>query len=156
MAARASQRRSDIRLLLGAAIAVLVGGILVAAAILAVTSRGAIPNVKVPQAFGLASDIRQKVREGGPINIAGLSGDDGFWVAIEDHRLVALMVNQPEPASCTLRWRGSLNTFTCDGRPVKSHSAARYRTFVQKRGPRKGLFMVALREVLPAPSPSPN
>ena len=154
MAARASQRRSDFRLLLGATIAVLVGGILVAAAILTVTSRDKAPNVRVPQQFGLAVAVHQQVREGGPINIAGLSGNDGFWVATEHHQLVALLVNQPKPRACSLRWRGSLNTFTCNGQPVKSEAMARYRSFVQKRGPRKGLFMVELRKVLPAPSPS--
>jgi hypothetical protein len=150
VAARASQRRSDIRLLLGGAIALLVGGILVAAAILAITARGKVPNVKVPQPFGLAVAVHQQVKEGGPINIAGLSGDDGFWVAVEHHQLVALLVHQPKPGACTLRWRGSKNTFTCDDRPVKSQSMARYRSFVQKHGPRKGLFMVELRKVLPA------
>ncbi|MEP6625775.1 MAG: hypothetical protein ABJC79_15105 [Acidimicrobiia bacterium] len=150
MPPRPTQRRSDLRLLLGAAIALLVGGILVAAAILAITARGKIPNVKVPQPFGLADAIHRSVREGGPVNIAGLSGDDGFWVAVEDHQLVALLVHQPKPAACTLRWRGSKNTFTCDDRPVKITEMARYRTFTQASGPRKGLFMVELRKVLPA------
>ena len=153
VAARENQCRSDLRLLLGAAIAVIVGGILVAAAILAITARGKLPNVKVAQPFGLAAAIHQQVKEGGPINIAGLSGDDGFWVATEHHQLVALLVHQPKPASCTLRWRGSKNTFTCDDRPVKSTSMARYHSFTQPSGPRKGLLMVELRNVLPVPAP---
>lgn len=153
MAARASQRHSDLRLLIGAGIALLVGGILVAAAILAITARGKIPNVKVAQPFGLAAAVHDQVREGGPINIAGLSGDDGFWVAVENHQLVALLVHQPKPAACTLRWRGSKNTFTCDGKPVQSRSMVRYRSFTQAKGPRKGLYMVELRKVLPAPTP---
>ena len=69
------------------------------------------------------------MRTGGPVNIAGLSGDDGFWVAIEDHQLVALLVKQPKPQSCTLRWRGSKNTFTCDDKPVASRNMARFRSF---------------------------
>ena len=152
MPSNPSQRRSDIRLLLGSAIALIIGGILVAGAILAITSRGKAPDVRVPLAFGLASDIRMKVHDGGPINIAGLSGDDGFWVAIEDHQLVALLVNQPKPSACSLRWRGSKNTFTCDDRPVKTVNLARFRSFVRKRGPQQGLFMVRLRTVLPAPA----
>lgn len=143
-------------MLLGSAIALIVGGILVAAAILAVTARGKLPNTKVPIPFGLASDIQMKVRDGGPINIAGLSGDNGFWVAIEHHRLVALLVSQPRPAACTLRWRGSKNTFTCDDKPVVSANLARYQSFTQKQGPRKGLFMVRLRSVLPAPAGPPH
>lgn len=152
MPARQSQRRSDLRVLLGAAIAVIVGGILIAAAILAVTSRAKLPNAKVALPFGLAADIHMKVRDGGPVNIAGLSGDDGFWVTTENHKLVALLVDQPKPAACTLRWRGSKNTFTCDNKPVQSANLARYRSFTQAHGPRKGLFMVELRKVLPAPA----
>ena len=156
MPSKPSQRRSDVRLLLGSAIALIIGGILVAGAILAITSRGKAPDVRVPLAFGLASDIRMKVHDGGPINIAGLSGDDGFWVAIEHHQLVALLVAQPRPAACSLRWRGSKNTFTCDDRRVESVNLARYRSFIQKQGPQKGLFMVRLRTVLPAPAGPPH
>jgi len=139
---------------LGAAIGVLLGGVVIAAAILAITSRGTGPNIKHPIAFGLASAVKDEVHQGGPINIAGPSGDNGFWVAIEDHHLVALLVKQPKPHACTLRWRGSKNTFTCDGRPVKSTEMARYRSFTAPSGPSKGLFMVALRDVQPAPKPA--
>ena len=110
----------------------------------------------MPQPFGLASYIHENVREGGPINIAGLSGDDGFWVAIEDHQLVALLVKQPAPGACTLRWRGSKDTFTCDDKPVSSTNMARYRSFVQRSGPNKGAYMVALRDVRPAPAGPPG
>jgi hypothetical protein len=152
---RPQQRRSDIKLLLGSAVGVILGGIVIAAAILAITSRGKAPDVRVPQPFGLASSIHDNVRQGGPINIAGLSGDDGFWVAVEHHRLVALLVKQPQPHACTLRWRGSKDTFTCDDRPVSSRNLARYRSFIQRSGPNKGAYMVALRDVLPAPDGPP-
>ena len=144
--------RRDLTILLGATIAVVVAGILVAAAILAVTSRGKLPSTKVAQPFGLASDIQSKVREGGPVAMAGLSSDDGFWVAIEDHKLVTLPVAQPAPNRCTLRWRGSKNSFTCDDRKVKVADLARFRSFTEPSGPRKGLLMVELRKVLPPPT----
>lgn len=146
-----SQRRSDIKLLLGATVGVLLGGVVIAAAILALTSGGTAPSIRRPIPFGLESDIHEKVREGGPVNIAGLSGDDGFWVTIEDHELVALLVKQPPPDRCTLRWRGSKNTFTCDDKPVASRNMVRYRTFTGKSGANKGAFMVALRDVEPPP-----
>jgi hypothetical protein len=150
------QRRSDIKLLIGAGVGVLLGGVVIAAAILALTARGTGPNVKVPLPFGLESSIHDDVRQGGPINIAGLSGDDGFWVAIENHRLVALLVKQPKPQSCTLRWRGSKDTFTCDDQPVGSRNMARFRSYTAHHGPNKGAFMVALREVEPAPDGPPG
>lgn len=146
------QRKSDIRLLLGATIGVLLGGVIIAAAILAITSRGTVPTTRKPIAFGLAAEVRKNVEKGGPINIAGASGDTGFWVALEYGELVALLVHQPKPQSCTLRWRGSKNTFLCDGRKVDATDLARYRSFVSKSGPTKGLYMVALRDVQPPPS----
>ena len=153
---RPAQRRGDIKLLLGAAVGVLLGGVVIAAAILAVTSRGGTPNLKKPVPFGLESDVHARVRQGGPVNIAGLSGDDGFWVGTEHHKLVALLVKQPKPHACTLRWRGSLDTFTCDDKPVASSNMARYRSFTAHRGPFKGQFMVALYDVLPAPDGPPS
>ena len=156
MPATRPQPRSDIKLLLGAGIGVLLGGVVIAAAILAITARGTGPNIKKPLPFGLESAIHENVRDGGPVNIAGLSGDDGFWVAIEDHRLVALLVKQPTPQSCTLRWRGSKDTFTCDDRPVESANMARFRSFTSHHGPTKGSFMVALRDVLPPPAGPPG
>jgi hypothetical protein len=146
------QRKSDLRLLLGATIGVIIGGVIIAAAILAVTSRGKVPSTRKPVAFGLATAVRQNVEEGGPVNIAGASGDTGFWVALEHGALVALPVNQPAPLSCTLRWRGSQDTFTCDGKRVTSEQLARYRSFVSRSGSTKGLYMVALRDVQPAPA----
>jgi hypothetical protein len=151
-----AQRRGDIKLLLGAAVGVLLGGVVIAAAILAVTSRGGTPNLKRPVPFGLESDVHARVREGGPVNIAGLSGDDGFWVGIEDHKLVALLVKQPKPDACTLRWRGSKDTFTCDDKPVASRNMARYRSFTSHSGPTKGAWMVALYDVEPAPAGPPS
>jgi hypothetical protein len=124
----------------------------IAAAILSITAGGGAPSTKHPIPFGSATDIRDKVRQGGPVNIAGLSGDDGFWVAIEDHRLVALLVEQPRPDACTLIWKGSKDTFTCNGRAVASTEMARYRTFVGRTGANKGAFMVRLRDVVPGPA----
>jgi hypothetical protein len=71
------QRKSDIRLLLGATIGIILGGVIIAAAILAVTSRGKVPSTRKPIAFGLASALTKNVRQGGPVNIAGASGDTG-------------------------------------------------------------------------------
>jgi hypothetical protein len=145
------QRKSDLRLLLGATIGILLGGVIIAAAILAVTSRGAVPSTRKPIAFGLATAVHENVKKGGPVNIAGASGDTGFWVALENGKLVALLVHQPKPQSCTLRWRGSLDSFLCDGRKVAIGDLARYRSFVSKSGPTEGLYMVALRDVQPGP-----
>jgi len=149
------QRRSDIKLLIGSAIAVLLGGVVIAAAILAITSGGGAPSTKRPIPFGSEADIHARIRDGGPYNIAGLSGDDGFWVAVEDHQVVALLVKQPKPDACTLIWRGSRNTFECDGKPVSSRNMARYKTFTGTAAANKGQYMVRLRDVVPGPDGPP-
>jgi hypothetical protein len=155
-ASRPQQRRSDVKLLIGSAVAVLLGGVVIAAAILAITSGGGAPSTRQPIPFGSAADIHARVRDGGPYNIAGLSGDDGFWVAVENHQLVALLVKQPKPDTCTLIWRGSKDTFECDGKPVSSRNMARYLTSTGRTGANKGQFMVRLRKVVPGPDGPPT
>ena len=62
----APQRRSDIKLLLGAGIAVLLGGIVIAAAILAITARGTAPTSSGRSRSGSEVDIHDRVRAGDP------------------------------------------------------------------------------------------
>jgi hypothetical protein len=146
-----SQRRGDTRLLLGATAAVIVAGLLVAVAILLVTGRAKTPKPTKPITFGIAASLRAKVEDGGPFAYAGTSGDDGFWVALEDGKLVALVVRQPQ-LGCNVKWRGSVDSFTCHDRKVKPGQLQRYRVIVPTAGDRKGQFLVDLRKVEPAPS----
>ena len=144
-------RRGDIRLVIGATFAIVVAGLLVAGLILVVTGRPKTPGNEKPIRFGFAKSLAAKVREGGPVAFAGTSGDDGFWLALEHGRLVPLLVRQPGPPACVLRWRGSRDTFTCDGRSVTIGSLVRYSNEIPKRGDDKGIFLVNLRHVTPAP-----
>jgi hypothetical protein len=144
-------RARDTRLLIGATAAVIVAGLLVAAAILLVTGRAKTPKPTKPITFGVAASLRTKVEDGGPFAYAGTSGDDGFWVAIEDGRLIALVVRQPQ-LGCNVKWRGSVDSFTCGDRKVRSRQLQRYRVIVPDRGDRKGQFLVDLRDVQPAPA----
>ena len=145
-------KRADAKLVIVATAAVIVAGLLVAAAILLVTGRSKTPGNEKPIPFGYAKSLTTKVRAGGPVAFAGTSGDDGFWLALEHGRLVPLLVRQPGPPACVLRWRGSRDTFTCDGRPVTTGSLVRYSTEIPKRGDRKGILLVDLRQVEPAPT----
>jgi hypothetical protein len=130
--------------------AVLVAGLLVAAAILLVTGRAKTPKPTKPIPFGVARSVRQLVEDGGPVPYAGTSGDDGFWVAIEDGKLVALVVQQPD-LGCNTKWRGSIDSFVCGGEKVRSTELERYKVVIPTSGDRKGNFLVDLRTVLPAP-----
>jgi hypothetical protein len=144
-------RKGDTRLVLGATAAVIVAGLLVAAAILLVTGRAKTPEPDGPVTFGVAKTLREKVAEGGPVAYAGTRGDDGFWVAIEDGELVALVVQQPR-LGCNVRWRGSVDSFTCGDAEVESRDLERYRVVIPKRGEEKGRFLVDLRDVQAPPN----
>lgn len=147
-----SSRRGDLKLVIGATFAVVVVGLLVAAAILVVTGRSKTPGNEKPIRFGFAKSLTTKVRDGGPVVFAGTSGDDGFWLALERGRLTALLVRQPGPPPCSLRWRGSRDTFTCDGHPVRTTTLARYSTEIPAHGDDQGIFLVDLRHVESRPA----
>lgn len=144
-------RKGDTRLVVGATAAVIVAGVLVAVAILLVTGRAKTPAPDEPITFGVAKTLRDKVAEGGPVAYAGTRGDDGFWVAIEDGELVALVVQQPR-LGCNVRWRGSVDSFTCGGEKVDSTDLDRYRVIIPERGDEKGRFLVDLRDVQAPPN----
>jgi hypothetical protein len=150
-----ASRKGDTRVIVVATLGVLVFGLVVAAAILLITGRAKTPQIKGSIPFGVASSIRQKAKDGGPFAYAGNRGDDGFWVAIENGRLVALKIQKPGTKSCNVIWRGSKNTFVdCNGDPVRIDQLARYATRVPKTGHDKGLLMVDLTRVLPPPASS--
>jgi hypothetical protein len=51
-----------------------------------------------------------------------------------------------------VKWRASKDSFVCGNRKIPMDRLARYRSFVSKSGPTKGLYMVALRDVQPGPA----
>jgi hypothetical protein len=144
-------RKGDTKLLIGATVGVIAAGLLVAAAILLVTGRAKTPKPTKPVTFGVARSMHTLVDDGGPLLFAGTSGDDGFWAAIENGDLVALVVRQPA-LGCNVKWRGSLDSFTCAGRKVKTDRLDRYRVVIPERGKQKGRFLVDLRDVQPGPA----
>jgi hypothetical protein len=150
-----ASRKGDTRVWVVATLGVIVLGLVIAAAILLITGRAKTPEIKGSTPFGVANSIRQKAKDGGPFAYAGNSGDDGFWVAIEDGKLVALKIQKPGTKSCNVIWKGSKNTFVdCNGDPIRMDQLARYATKVPKTGGFKGLLMVDLSKTLPPPASS--
>jgi hypothetical protein len=146
-----ASRSDDRRVLLFATIAVLAAGALVAALILAITGRAGTPDAVAPVPFGFAKSLRTKVEAGGPVAYAGTTGDTGFWLAMEDGRLVALQIRRPG-THCNVRWRGSIDSFVdCHDEKVTTHQLARFPTEVPRTGPRKGNLLVDLRRTIPPP-----
>jgi len=146
-------KRSNVPIYLLGIVLVLVIGILIAAAILLVTGRAKTPKMEGLIRFGQAKSIADKARNGGPFAYAGSTGDTGFWVAIEDGKLVALKIRRPGTKDCNVIWRGSQDSFVdCNGDPVKKSQLARYRVVIPERGDNKGQFLVDLSSNIPAPA----
>jgi hypothetical protein len=146
-----ASRPDDRRVLLFATVAIIAAGLLVAALILAVTGRADTPEAVDPVPFGFAASLRTKVETGGPVAYAGTTGDTGFWLAIEDGRLVALKIKRPG-TDCNVRWRGSIDSFVdCNGDKVATRQLARFPTEIPKTGARKGNLLVDLRRTIPPP-----
>jgi hypothetical protein len=147
--------RDDRRLLILSTAAVIVAGLLIAGAILAVTSRASPPKVTKPVAFGDAKSLHERIADGGPVAYAGTTGDTGFWLALEDGKLVALKIRKPGTNDCNVRWRGSINSFVdCEGKKIRIDQLARYPTSIPASGDDKGLLLVDLRRTIPPPTGS--
>ncbi len=148
-------RRGDTRVYVLATLAVVVVGLLIAAAILLITGRAKTPAIQGSIPFGVASSLREKAKDGGPFAFAGDTGDNGFWIALEDGKLVALKIRKPGTKDCNVLWRGSKDTFEdCDGNPIRMDQLARYPTEIPKRGDRKGVLLVNLDGTIPPPAGS--
>jgi hypothetical protein len=147
-----ASRRGDTRVLVLATLAVVVVGLLIAAAILLVTGRAKTPEITGQVPFGFAKSLREKAKLD-PFAFAGDTGDSGFWIALEDGELVALKIRKPGTRDCNVAWRGSRDTFEdCNGDPVRMDELARYPTEVPERGDQKGVLLVDLDGTIPPPA----
>ncbi len=150
-----AQGRSDTRLIVVTSLGILVFGLLVAGTILFITGRAKNPDIKGPIPFGFASTLRQKAKDGGPFAFAGNTGDNGFWIALEHGKLVALKIKKPGTKDCNVRWRGSMDTFVdCHDQPIRIDQLARYPTRVPKSGSQKGVLLVNLSGNIAPPAGS--
>src|SRR3954447_8330141 len=148
-------KRSNLPIYLLGTVLVLVLGVIIAAAILLITGRAETPKMEGLIRFGQARSITEKARDGRPFAYAGSTGDTGFWVALEDGKLVALKIRKPGTKGCNVIWRGSRNAFVdCNGNPVKIDQLARYRVVIPKKGDNKGQFLVDLSSNIPPPAGS--
>jgi hypothetical protein len=94
-----SSRNSDIKLIVSATVAVLLVGFFIAGAAL-IATRGSGSVVCGQLNIGSASDVRQKLQDGGPYFQTG-GAKCGFWLALQDSDIVAYKVEQPD--GCTLQ-----------------------------------------------------
>ena len=115
-----ASRRSDIKLIVSATVAVLLAGFLIAGGIL-VATRGT-KNLVCPQLnIGAAADIRRTLLNGGPTFQTGGAGC-GFWLALADGEVVAYKVEQP--SGCTLKLKR--DHWECGGATIAPDDLAQY------------------------------
>jgi hypothetical protein len=149
-------QRSDTKLLLLAAGAVIVAGVLVAAVLLLATSRAGSPTKYTAFPAGDATAIHSELKKGGPFFYPDpFGGDRNILLALEDGKVVALDDIKPGTKTCRVRWRGSIDSFVdCHGKKVKSTNLARYQSEIGELGDNKGELLVDLRHRVPAPAPA--
>jgi len=147
-------QRSDTKLLLVAAGAVIVAGLLVAAVLLLATSRASSPTKPGPFDAGVAASIHSQLKDGGPYFVPDpFGGDRSILLALEDHKIVALSDVLPETTDCRVRWKGSINSFVdCHDDKIKSTELNRYRAEIGLTGAHKGELLIDLRHKEPAPA----
>jgi hypothetical protein len=113
------KRKGDIKIVVGATIAVLLVGFFIAGAAL-VTTRGQ-GGVECGQLnLGLASGVRAPL-ENGPYPQTG-GGRCTFWLALDNGNIVAYKAIQPQ--GCTAKWK--LDHWECGGNAIEASSLAQY------------------------------
>lgn len=118
------KRAGDIKVLVGATIAVLLLGFFVAGAAL-VTTRGN-QGIQCGQLnIGLATGVRDNLG-GGPYLQTG-GGNCTFWLALDNGDIVAYRAIQP--SGCTLQLR--LDHWDCGGETVPTDTLAQYPVSIQ-------------------------
>jgi hypothetical protein len=148
--------RSDTRLLLTAAGAVVMAGILVAVVLLFATRGSGGPKTYHPFPAGLASSLRANLRDEGPYYFPDpFGGQRSILFALEDDKIVALSTVLPGTKDCRITWKGQVDRFVdCHGGRHRSVELDRYADFIDPTGENKGILFVDLRKKLPAPAPA--
>ena len=141
---RAASRASDIKLLLGATVGVLlVGGMIAGMALIA--TRGSKNIVCSQLNIGSASNVRNTLQTGGPYFQTGGAGC-GFWLALDDNDIVAYKAEQPQK-NCTLKLKR--DHWECGGETLTADRLAQYPLSIRTQ---RGVDVVVVNLGTPAPS----
>jgi hypothetical protein len=136
------KRKGDIKIIIGASIAVLLLGFFIAGAAL-VTTRGS-KGIECGQLdVGLATDIRSTLANGPNFTTGG--GRCGFWLALDNGDIVAYKAVQP--SGCTLKWK--FDRWGCGDLTLPPSSLAKYPVSIQTVN---GVDVVIVNLGTPAPS----
>jgi len=135
-------RKSDIKLLAGATVAVLLVGFFIAGAMIVTTRGGTGPQCGQLN-IGSASAVRDSLTNGPYFQSGG--GDCGFWLALDNDDTVAFKAIQP--SGCTLNWR--LDHWECGGETVPAARLAQYPVNIKTQN---GIDVVVVNLGTPEPS----
>ena len=139
------RRKSDIKLVAGATVAVLLVGAFIAGAMI-VTTRGSGGTVCGQLNIGLAAGVRSNLENGPYFQTGG--GDCGFWLALDNGDIAAYRAIQPA-SGCTLLWKG--DHWECDGTTKPAGELEQYPVTIQTVN---GVDAVIVNLGTPAPSSS--
>jgi hypothetical protein len=146
----------DRRVLLFAGAIVLLAGLAVAALIFFATGTEQNPSDKKPLFLGLQRELVATIKEGGPLYFASPFGENGFWLDLEDGRLVALDIVRPGTKGCKVKWRDPRGAYVdCEDRDLQVGDLDRFEVTVgklQQDAPPDAVY-VNLRVSEPAPFP---
>jgi len=148
--------KGDGKIIALAAGAVIAAGLVIALVLLVATGRESGQRKAGPFPAGLASAVKSELKDGGPYFFPDpFGGSRNMLLALEDGKVVALSNIVPNSKTCTVKWRGTLDSFVdCHGDKLKSTELARYELSIPKRGDFKGVLLVDPRQLVPAPNPS--
>jgi hypothetical protein len=144
---------SDRRLLVLTGGAVVIAALLFAGVLLLATRHNAGTPSNQPLFLGLEHAKIEEIRNASPQYIANPFGGDGFWLDVENGKLVALVLDRPGEKHCQVKWKAQQDAYLdCHANAVTSRELARYKVTVGSRNgsPAQSVF-VNLRKVLPAP-----
>jgi hypothetical protein len=148
---------SDRTLLLATGAAVVLAGVVFAVVLFFSTGGGQATPKPGPIYIGLASDLRNNVESQGPAYYPHPFGGVGYWVALENNQLVALVARRPGTQSCTVRWVSHLHSYVdCHGDALVSRELDRYELTLPLGGAEAGGVIVNFAKVVPAPEPLPT
>jgi hypothetical protein len=138
--------RADRRLLL------VTGGLVVLAAVfvavvLVIATGGSTPVEHKPLYLGVAKDLHDKIRDGGPLYFANPFGGNGFWLDLDQGDFVALSVVEPGTTDCQVKWRDTRKAYVdCHRRRVDPSTLTHFETTVAETGEAKGGLYIDLRK----------
>lgn len=113
------KRKGDIKVIVGATVAVLLLGGFIFGAMMMTTRGGSGPTCGQLN-IGLATGVRDTLGNGPYFQTGG--GQCGFWLALENGDIVAYKAVQP--SKCTVQYK--LDHWDCDGKLISASRLARY------------------------------